>query len=107
MPISSGEGGPAAAPITVRVCESLSCAMAGAGKLLAQLPANSGQMCGVMRAPCVGACDLRPGRAVGHVQVMKATPRRSRRRSNPMPAPILQDGAKDLAAYQADGGYGC
>src|SRR5246127_3100684 len=43
-------------PITVRVCDSLSCALAGAEKLLAELPAKLGPGMRVVRAPCMGAC---------------------------------------------------
>src|ERR1041385_6620857 len=58
--------------VTVRVCDSLSCAMAGAEKLLAALPAKLGRSVRVVRAPCMGACDRAPVCAVGHVQVMQA-----------------------------------
>src|SRR5436309_5922360 len=60
-------------PVTVRVCDSLSCAMAGAEKLLAMLPAAVGAGVRVVRAPCMGACDRAPVAAVGHVQVMQAS----------------------------------
>jgi formate dehydrogenase beta subunit len=91
--------------ITVRVCDSLSCAMAGAHELLAELPRQLGAEVRVMRAPCVGACDRAPVAAVGHVQVMKATP-----------AAVAAGVAKDLhahayktpndfAAYCTAGGY--
>src|SRR5437762_2156895 len=58
-------------PITVRVCDSLSCAMAGADNLLATLPGKLGAGVRVVRAPCMGACDHAPVAAVGHVQVMQ------------------------------------
>ena len=38
--------GPPPPAITVRVCDSLSCAMAGAEKLLAELPTSSASTCG-------------------------------------------------------------
>src|SRR5262249_21293450 len=60
-------------PITVRVCDSLSCAMAGAEHLLQTLPKKLGPNVRVVRAPCMGACDRAPVCAVGHVQVMHAT----------------------------------
>src|SRR5581483_4862577 len=60
--------------VTVRVCDSLSCAMAGAGKLLDAWPGKLGTSVRVVRAPCMGACDRAPVCAVGHVQVMQATP---------------------------------
>ena len=47
-------------PVTVRVCDSLSCAMAGAEKLMRELPARLGGGVRVVRAPCMGACDRAP-----------------------------------------------
>src|SRR5262250_1677525 len=61
-------------PITVRVCDSLSCAMAGAEKLMKDLSSKLGREVRVVRAPCMGACDRAPVCAVGHVQTFKATP---------------------------------
>jgi len=58
--------------ITVRVCESLSCALAGAEQLLSDLPSKLEPKVRVLRAPCMGACDRAPVCAVGHVQVMNA-----------------------------------
>ena len=59
--------------LTLRVCDSLSCAMAGAEHLLRTLPNRLGADVRVVRAPCMGACDRAPVCAVGHVQVMGAT----------------------------------
>src|SRR6185503_13801683 len=58
--------------VTVRVCDSLSCAMAGAEDLLDALPEILGRKVRVVRAPCMGACDRAPVVAVGHNQVFKA-----------------------------------
>src|SRR5215467_12171280 len=69
--VKEGETPPPA--ITVRVCDSLSCAMAGAETLLSELPARLGAVVRVVRAPCMGACDRAPVCAVGHGQVMQAT----------------------------------
>src|SRR5919198_5631050 len=60
-------------PVTVRVCDSLSCAMVGAERLLRELPGKLGANVRVVRAPCMGACDRAPVCAVGHSQVMRAT----------------------------------
>jgi NADH:ubiquinone oxidoreductase subunit F (NADH-binding)/NADH:ubiquinone oxidoreductase subunit E len=65
------EGETAPPPVTVRVCDSLSCALAGAERLLAELPQKLGANVRVVRAPCMGACDRAPVCAVGHVQVMQ------------------------------------
>jgi formate dehydrogenase len=70
--VKEGEQAPPA--VTVRVCDSLSCAMAGADHLLRDLPSRLGREVRVLRAPCMGACDRAPVCAVGHVQVMQATP---------------------------------
>ncbi len=66
--VKEGETPPPA--VTVRVCDSLSCAMAGAEHLLRDLPDRLGRDVRVVRAPCMGACDRAPVCAVGHVQVM-------------------------------------
>jgi formate dehydrogenase len=47
-------------PLTVRVCDSLSCAMAGADRLLKDLPKLLGSGVRVVRASCMGACDHAP-----------------------------------------------
>ncbi|MGE0062998.1 MAG: NAD(P)H-dependent oxidoreductase subunit E, partial [Xanthobacteraceae bacterium] len=70
--VKEGETPPPA--ITVRVCDSLSCAMAGSEELLKKLPAILGKDVRVVHAPCMGACDRAPVVAVGHVQTFKANP---------------------------------
>ena len=52
--------GPPPPAITVRVCDSLSCAMGGAEALLKKLPGILGKDVRVVRAPCMGACDRAP-----------------------------------------------
>src|SRR6266581_500859 len=52
--------------ITVRVCDSLSCALAGADALLAELRDKLGDAVRVVRAPCMGGCDKAPVVAIGH-----------------------------------------
>src|SRR6188508_1324878 len=70
--VKEGETPPA--PVTVRVCDSLSCAMRGAEHLIRDLPGKLGREVRVVRAPCMGACDRAPVCAVGHMQVFNATP---------------------------------
>src|SRR3954449_984537 len=53
-------------PITVRVCDSLTCAMLGGEKLLHDLQSKAGPGIRVVRAPCVGRCDTAPTAEVGH-----------------------------------------
>src|SRR3954464_8666989 len=60
------EGEPDIAPLTTRVCDSLTCAMLGAEKLLHELQNAAGPQVRVVRAPCVGRCDTAPAAEVGH-----------------------------------------
>src|SRR6266478_1459906 len=92
-------------PVTVRVCDSLSCAMAGSEHLLRVLPNRLGPDVRVVRAPCMGACDRAPVCAVGHVQVMEAGERLV---SDAVARHVHAHAHKpqiDFAAYRAAGGY--
>jgi NADH:ubiquinone oxidoreductase subunit F (NADH-binding)/NADH:ubiquinone oxidoreductase subunit E len=60
------EGEPDIPPLTIRVCDSLTCAMLGAEKLLSELQGTAGPGIRVVRAPCVGRCDTAPAAEVGH-----------------------------------------
>src|SRR3954452_8741042 len=53
-------------PLTIRVCDSLTCAMLGGEKLLQDLQSSAGPGIRVVRAPCVGRCDTAPTAEVGH-----------------------------------------
>src|SRR3984957_4201958 len=52
-------------PITVRVCDSLSCALFGAEALMADLREHLDDGVRVMRAPCMGGCEKAPVVASG------------------------------------------
>ena len=67
------DGADAPPAITVRVCDSLSCEMAGAQDLLTRLPALLGKEVRVMAAPCIGRCEQAPAVAVGQHAVACAT----------------------------------
>src|SRR6266576_5775992 len=54
------EGEASIPPLTIRVCDSLTCAMLGAEKLLHELQDSAGPGVRVVRAPCVGRCDTAP-----------------------------------------------
>jgi NADH:ubiquinone oxidoreductase subunit F (NADH-binding)/NADH:ubiquinone oxidoreductase subunit E len=92
-------------PVTVRVCDSLSCAMLGAEKLLKELPGKLGRDVRVVRAPCMGACDRAPVAAVGHVQTFKATPDKVAAAVKAKPHAHAWTPGADFAAYQKTGGY--
>jgi formate dehydrogenase len=65
----------AAAPpaITVRVCDSLSCELAGAKPLLAKLPGLLGKDVRVLHAPCIGRCEQAPAATVHQHPVPNGT----------------------------------
>src|SRR5436853_1968305 len=60
------EGDPGVPPLTIRVCDSLTCAMLSGEKLLHELQTSAGPGVRVVRAPCVGRCDTAPTAEVGH-----------------------------------------
>lgn len=68
--VKEGEAAPPA--LTVRVCDSLSCEMAGARDLLDRLPALLGAEVRVQAVPCVGRCDQAPVVVVGQNPVAHA-----------------------------------
>jgi formate dehydrogenase beta subunit len=53
-------------PFTIRVCDSLSCELAGAMQLLEGLRGRLGDRARIVRAPCMGGCDKAPVVAIGH-----------------------------------------
>ena len=65
--------GEAPSAITVRVCDGLSCEMAGARALLDRLPALLGADVNVIAAPCIGRCEQAPAVAVHQCPVPHAT----------------------------------
>ena len=67
------EGDTAPAPLTVRVCDSVSCEMAGSEALIAALEAGLGDGIRVQRVPCVGRCDKAPVAVVDQYTVDNAS----------------------------------
>jgi NADH:ubiquinone oxidoreductase subunit F (NADH-binding)/NADH:ubiquinone oxidoreductase subunit E len=91
--------------LTVRVCDSLSCALAGARDLLERLPALLGPGVRVVAAPCVGRCHAAPVAVVGRNPVDAASAAAvkaavSAGAVTPVIAPYMT-----YAQYRAAGGY--
>jgi formate dehydrogenase beta subunit len=112
------EGDAAPPAITVRVCDSIACELAGSRELLAKLPAILGKDVRVLHAPCVGRCETAPAAVVGQNPVPLATPakiaalvkaravKHPQRGDKAHPhADIVTPGHMDYAAYRAKGGY--
>jgi formate dehydrogenase len=92
--------------LTVRVCDGLSCELAGAQDLLAQLPALLGNPdVRVITAPCVGRCEQAPVAVVHHHAVAYATPERVAAALSAQHTQAVLPDAVDHEAYCADGGY--
>jgi formate dehydrogenase len=69
--IKDGEERPPS--LTVRVCDSLSCELAGAIELLSALKRALGPAVRVIPAPCVGRCEQAPVAVVGQNPLASAT----------------------------------
>ena len=102
--VKEGETPPPA--LTIRVCDSLSCELAGAQALKSALEAGHDPAeVRVLRAPCMGRCDTAPVLEIGHRHVDHATPERA--------AEVIAAGDfharipdyQPLDAYRAGGGY--
>ena len=95
--------------LTVRVCQSLSCQLAGAGDLLARLPALLGTDVQVVPAPCIGRCEQAPAALVGQRSIGHATAQDIVSISNEAVAPVNQalKAPETIAfeAYRQGGGY--
>jgi NADH:ubiquinone oxidoreductase subunit F (NADH-binding)/NADH:ubiquinone oxidoreductase subunit E len=99
------EGEPDIAPLTIRVCDSLTCAMLGAEKLLDELQSSAGSGVRVVRAPCVGRCDTAPAVEVGHHFVDHASAASVRAAVQAGDCHAHLPGYVDYDAYVAAGGY--
>ncbi len=102
--VRDGEERPPA--VKIRVCESLSCQLAGAEQLIDELSRTAGSNVRVVRAPCMGRCDTAPVCEVGHHHVDRATA--------DSVSKVIADkhfhphipAHRDLEAYRSEGGYG-
>ena len=73
--VREGEAPPPA--LTIRVCDSLSCELAGSEALMAALQDGlDPAQVQVLRAPCMGRCDTAPVLELGHNHIDHATPER-------------------------------
>ncbi|MBV8765538.1 MAG: NAD(P)H-dependent oxidoreductase subunit E [Hyphomicrobiales bacterium] len=100
------EGEPDLPPLTVRVCDSLTCALFGSERLLAELQSSLGPAVRVVRAPCVGLCDQAPAVEVGHNFLHKADGAAVRAAvQNKDTHPHIPTDYVGYDAYVAKGGY--
>ncbi len=107
--VKDGETAPP--EITVRVCDSIACELAGSQTLLDALPRLLGKDVRVLHAPCVGRCETAPVVVVGQNPVPNATPDqvvsrvKSKAVAHDTANMAITPGHLDYAAYRAAGGY--
>ena len=102
--VKEGETPPPA--LTVRVCDSLSCELAGAAQLQEALQQGlDPKSVRVVRAPCMGRCDTAPMLELGHHHIDHATPEKVLAAISAGHTHAESPDYEDLAAYRSAGGY--
>ncbi|SHL19910.1 formate dehydrogenase [Roseovarius marisflavi] len=102
--VKEGETPPPA--LTIRVCDSLSCELAGAQALKKALEDGlDASQVRVLRAPCMGRCDTAPVLELGHHHIDHATPEKVKAAiaAGETHAHIPQ--YQEFAEYSSSGGY--
>jgi formate dehydrogenase beta subunit len=105
------DGQEAPPKITVRVCDSIACDLAGAHELFEALPAALGEHVRVLHAPCVGRCEAAPVAVVGQNPVPHATTAKvatlvhAGAVTHDVSNAEITPGHLDYSSYRAAGGY--
>jgi formate dehydrogenase beta subunit len=97
------EGGTPPPALTVRVCDSIACELAGAQDLLRKL--DLGQDVRVLHAPCVGRCEVAPCVVVGQNPIGNATVEAVKEAVAAKETSCAKTRYIDFAAYKKAGGY--
>ncbi len=102
--VKEGEIPPPA--LTIRVCDSLSCELAGAQALKAALEDGlDAAQVRVLRAPCMGRCDTAPVLEIGHAHIDHATPEKVQEAIAGGHTHATIPDYQAFDAYAAGGGY--
>jgi formate dehydrogenase len=102
--VKEGETPPPA--LTIRVCDSLSCELAGAQALQQALEDGLDPTAvRVVRAPCMGRCDTAPVLELGHNHIDHATPEKVQAAIAAGDTHAHIPDYQDLNAYLKTGGY--
>ncbi|MEQ9674149.1 MAG: NADH-ubiquinone oxidoreductase-F iron-sulfur binding region domain-containing protein, partial [Roseovarius indicus] len=92
--------------LTIRVCDSLSCELAGAQELKKALEDGlDPSEVRVLRAPCMGRCDTAPVLELGHNHIDHATPEKVKAAIEADDTHAHLPDYQGLAAYRESGGY--
>lgn len=101
--VRDGETVPPA--ITIRVCATQSCKMAGADRLLDELRRSFGTEVRIQTVPCIGRCDSAPAVDVGQNPIARATTEKVLQAVKKKAVRAKPSSYVDLEAYRAGGGY--
>ncbi len=102
--VREGETPPPA--LTIRVCDSLSCEIAGAGELREALASGlDPAQVRVLRAPCMGRCDSAPVLELGHNHIDHATPEKVAEALKAGDTHAHVPDYEDFETYRGLGGY--
>ena len=101
--VKEGETPPPA--LTIRVCDSIACEMAGAQQLITELAQSIGDHVRILPAPCMGRCDCAPVAEVGHKHFDHANAQTLVEAANTGDTHTEIPDYKNFAQYQAEGGY--
>ncbi len=101
--IKEGENAPPA--LTIRVCDSLSCELAGAQQLISELKRALGSSVRVIPAPCVGRCEQAPVAVVGQNPLAHATLSQVKSAVNAKASKCPVSPYIDYEKYRKHGGY--
>ncbi len=100
------EGDAPVPDLTIRVCDSLSCELAGSEALIQALEAgHDPAQIRVLRAPCIGRCDTAPVLEIGHLHIDHATPEKVTEALSKGDFAAQIPAYEGLEAYLASGGY--
>ena len=92
--------------LTIRVCDSLSCEMAGSQQLQKALEDGLDPTeVRVLRAPCMGRCDTAPVLELGHKHIDHATPEKVEAAIASGDTHAVIPEYETLSAYRSSGGY--
>jgi formate dehydrogenase beta subunit len=102
--VKEGEAPPA--PLTIRVCDSVSCMLAGCESVLDELAAKADpEAIRVVRAPCMGRCDTAPAARIGNREVDHASAEGLLQMARDGETDTVVPNYTALEAYRAEGGY--
>ncbi|MEO0496508.1 MAG: NAD(P)H-dependent oxidoreductase subunit E [Pseudomonadota bacterium] len=91
---------------TIRVCDGVACMIAGAEQLISELEADTDpSTVRVVRAPCMGGCDVAPAVRVSDREMGQATADKVQTALASGDLGAVKPDYRGLDAYRAEGGY--